>query len=158
METKPNLNLEKGKIQDTAPVENFHSAAKFGLEKTVGLCSETALTDNPSSKVWVAPPGHEPLPPPPPPRGGKPTVCPLDQWEMVEVWEMQEVQSSVLPHSPLSVTAEEKRTQSGFNSWHRGEILSLAFLTVQKSLWRWSKPMYSKELRWLLIHKVQTDF
>jgi hypothetical protein len=26
-------------------------------------CSETALTGNPSSKVWVAPPGHELLPP-----------------------------------------------------------------------------------------------
>ncbi len=62
MQTKPNLNLEKGEIQDTAPVENFHNAAKFGLEKTTELCSETGLTGNPSSKVWVAPAGREPLP------------------------------------------------------------------------------------------------
>jgi hypothetical protein len=38
-------------------------------------CSQMTLTGYPSSKVWVAPLGHEPLPP----VGGKQTVSPLDQ-------------------------------------------------------------------------------
>ncbi len=44
-------------------------------------CSETALTGNPSSEVWVAPPEHEPAAP----CGGMQRVSPLDQWEMVKV-------------------------------------------------------------------------
>ncbi len=63
-------------------------------------CSEMALTGNPSSKVWIAPLGRELLPRvagTPAPCGGKQTVSPLDQWDMVEVWEMQELHRAPPP-------------------------------------------------------------
>jgi hypothetical protein len=54
-------------------------------------CSKTVLTGNHGFKVWVAPPGQTAAP-----CGGKQTVSPLDQWDMVAVWEMQELHNIII--------------------------------------------------------------
>jgi hypothetical protein len=54
-------------------------------------CCETALTGNLSSEVWDTPPSATAGP-----CFGKQPVSPLDQWHMVKVWEMQELQNITL--------------------------------------------------------------
>ncbi len=58
-------------------------------------CSETALTGNPSPKVWVAPPGREPLPPV---AGGKRLV----HWISETWWKCEKWRSSTVSYCMYS--------------------------------------------------------